>query len=206
MWALGLFMLDYLRRMETRYEIEFWPGRSTVAERTRPWNSKQDFNELEIDWDFRKIGVPPIWWPAPWGLIRISKTILFFQDLASLVSTRRGKFSSPSEAVIVSSLWRDNFNNSDLPPPLVYTLEDRSDFSLEFWQMYLIFRFLQNLNAIRERLSMAEVRPEGALPSPHSPLTTDRSIKLNRRRTPEYRTSKRTQSIFCPCHQIPFAT
>ncbi|XP_022992333.1 nuclear pore complex protein NUP35 [Cucurbita maxima] len=58
---------------------------------------------------------------------------LFYQDLASPVSTRRGKFSTPGQAAAVSALWRENFGNSDLPPPPVFTLEDRSgsDFSPE---------------------------------------------------------------------------
>ncbi|KAA8540370.1 hypothetical protein F0562_024711 [Nyssa sinensis] len=57
---------------------------------------------------------------------------LFFQDLASPVSARRGgKFTTPGQAAAVSALWRENFANSDLPPPPVFTLEDRSDFSPE---------------------------------------------------------------------------
>lgn len=56
---------------------------------------------------------------------------LFFQDLASPISARRGKFSTPGQAAAVSALWRENFSGSDLPPPPVYTLEDRSDFSPE---------------------------------------------------------------------------
>lgn len=58
---------------------------------------------------------------------------LFFQDLASPVSTRRGggKFTTPGQAAAVSALWRENFSNSDLPPPPMFTLEDRSDFSPE---------------------------------------------------------------------------
>jgi nuclear pore complex protein Nup53 len=56
---------------------------------------------------------------------------LFFQDLASPVSARRGKFSTPGQAAAVSALWRENFSGSDLPPPPVFTLEDRSDFSPE---------------------------------------------------------------------------
>ncbi|XP_022715017.1 nuclear pore complex protein NUP35-like [Durio zibethinus] len=56
---------------------------------------------------------------------------LFFQDLASPVSARKGKFSSPGQAAAVSALWRENFGGSDLPPPPMYTLEDRSDFSPE---------------------------------------------------------------------------
>ncbi|XVF24924.1 hypothetical protein REPUB_Repub13aG0169500 [Reevesia pubescens] len=57
---------------------------------------------------------------------------LFFQDLASPISARRrGKFSSPGQAAAVSALWHEDFGGSDLPPPPVYTLEDRSDFSPE---------------------------------------------------------------------------
>lgn len=56
---------------------------------------------------------------------------LFFNDLATPVSSRRGKFSTPGQAAAVSALWRENFASSDLPPPPVFTLEDRSDFSTE---------------------------------------------------------------------------
>ncbi|KAA3457235.1 nuclear pore complex protein NUP35-like [Gossypium australe] len=56
---------------------------------------------------------------------------LFYQDLASPISARRGKFSSPGQAAAVSALWQENFGGSDLPPPPMYTLEDRSDFSPE---------------------------------------------------------------------------
>ncbi|KDP40878.1 hypothetical protein JCGZ_24877 [Jatropha curcas] len=56
---------------------------------------------------------------------------LFYQDLATPVSARKGKFSSPGQAAAVSALWRENFGGSDLPPPPMYTLEDRSDFSPE---------------------------------------------------------------------------
>ncbi|KAK8274419.1 hypothetical protein V6Z11_D10G072600 [Gossypium hirsutum] len=56
---------------------------------------------------------------------------LFFQDLASPISARKGNFSSPGQAAAVSALWRDNFRGSDLPPPPMYTLEDRVDFSPE---------------------------------------------------------------------------
>ncbi|KAK6148824.1 hypothetical protein DH2020_016349 [Rehmannia glutinosa] len=58
---------------------------------------------------------------------------LFFQDLATPVSSRRsgGKFSTPGQAAAVSALWRENFSNSDLPPPPVFTLEDRFDLSPE---------------------------------------------------------------------------
>ncbi|KAA8541760.1 hypothetical protein F0562_022912 [Nyssa sinensis] len=56
---------------------------------------------------------------------------LLFHDLASPVSARRGggKFTTPGQAAAVSALWRENFANSDLPPPPMFTLEDRSDFS-----------------------------------------------------------------------------
>ncbi|KAF8062850.1 hypothetical protein N665_1191s0005 [Sinapis alba] len=56
---------------------------------------------------------------------------LLFQDLASPVSARRGKFSTPGQAAAVSALWRENLGGSDLPPPPMYTLDDRSDFSPE---------------------------------------------------------------------------
>ncbi|EOA31012.1 hypothetical protein CARUB_v10014156mg [Capsella rubella] len=56
---------------------------------------------------------------------------LLFQDLASPVSARRGKFSSPGQAAAVSALWRENFGGSDLPPPPMNTLDDLSDFSPE---------------------------------------------------------------------------
>ena len=62
---------------------------------------------------------------------RSGRQSLFFQDLASPVSARRGKFSSPGQAAAVSALWRENVGGSDLPPPPVNTLEDRSDFSPE---------------------------------------------------------------------------
>ncbi|KAE9600460.1 hypothetical protein Lal_00045643 [Lupinus albus] len=62
---------------------------------------------------------------------RSGRQSLFFKDLASPVSTRRGKFSSPGQAAAVSTPWRENFGGSDLPPPPFYTLEDRSDFSPE---------------------------------------------------------------------------
>ncbi|GAB4842287.1 Nucleoporin nup35 [Ancistrocladus abbreviatus] len=56
---------------------------------------------------------------------------LFFNDLATPISSRRGKFSTPGQAAAVSALWRENLASSDLPPPPVFTLEDRSDFSPE---------------------------------------------------------------------------
>lgn len=56
---------------------------------------------------------------------------MFLNDLATPVSSRRGKFSTPGQAAAVSALWRENFASSDLPPPPVFTLEDRSDFSSE---------------------------------------------------------------------------
>ncbi|KAE9585890.1 hypothetical protein Lal_00009891 [Lupinus albus] len=62
---------------------------------------------------------------------RSGRQSLFFQDLASPLSARRGKFSSPGQTAAVSTPWRENFGRSDLPPPPFYTLEDRSDFSPE---------------------------------------------------------------------------
>lgn len=57
----------------------------------------------------------------------------FYQDLATPVSSRRstGKFTTPGQAAAVSALWHENFANPDLPPPPIFTLEDRSDFSPE---------------------------------------------------------------------------
>lgn len=78
-----------------------------------------------------------------WKVLEMSSTVhitpksgsewqsLFFQDLVSPISARRGKFSSPDQAAAVSALWRDNLRGSDLPPPPIYTLNDRSDFSPE---------------------------------------------------------------------------
>ncbi|KAI9107872.1 hypothetical protein K1719_021208 [Acacia pycnantha] len=62
---------------------------------------------------------------------RSGRQSLFFQDLASPVSARRGKFSSSGQAAGASSLWRESISVSDLPPPPIYTLEDRSDISPE---------------------------------------------------------------------------
>ncbi|KAG9449157.1 hypothetical protein H6P81_009122 [Aristolochia fimbriata] len=56
---------------------------------------------------------------------------LFFRDLATPVSSHRGKFTSPGQAAAVSALWRENFGGADPPPPPVFTLEDRVDFSPE---------------------------------------------------------------------------
>ncbi|KAK9066233.1 hypothetical protein SSX86_013554 [Deinandra increscens subsp. villosa] len=59
---------------------------------------------------------------------------LFFTDLSTPVTNRRsgsGKFTTPGQAAAVSALWRENFATSDLPPPPMFTLEDRSDFSPE---------------------------------------------------------------------------
>ncbi|KAJ4828293.1 Nucleoporin nup35 [Turnera subulata] len=56
---------------------------------------------------------------------------LFFRDMSTPVSGHKGKFSSTGQAAAVSALWRENFGSSDLPPPPMFTLEDRSDFSPE---------------------------------------------------------------------------
>ncbi|KAF5190405.1 Nuclear pore complex protein nup35 [Thalictrum thalictroides] len=62
---------------------------------------------------------------------RSSGKSLFFQDLATPVSSHRGKFASTGQAAAVSALWRENFGGTDPPPPPVFTLEDRADFSPE---------------------------------------------------------------------------
>ncbi|XP_076898347.1 nuclear pore complex protein NUP35-like [Bidens hawaiensis] len=59
------------------------------------------------------------------------KQSLFFNDLSTPVTTRRTKFTTPTQSAAVSNLWRENFATSDLPPPPMFTLEDRSDFSPE---------------------------------------------------------------------------
>lgn len=58
---------------------------------------------------------------------------LFFHDLASPVSVHRagGRFTTPGQAATVSALWHGNFGGSEPPPPPVFTLEDRVDFSPE---------------------------------------------------------------------------
>lgn len=56
---------------------------------------------------------------------------LFFRDLATPVSAHRGKFTNPGQAAAVSALWRENFGGADPPPPPVFTLEDRQEFSPE---------------------------------------------------------------------------
>ncbi|KAL3528710.1 hypothetical protein ACH5RR_008032 [Cinchona calisaya] len=65
---------------------------------------------------------------------KFGRQSLFFNDLATPVSSRKsgGKFATPGQAAAVSALWRENFANSDLPPPPILTLEDRSDISPEF--------------------------------------------------------------------------
>ncbi|KAI3716336.1 hypothetical protein L6452_23603 [Arctium lappa] len=64
----------------------------------------------------------------------IGKQSLFFNDLASPGTSRRngsGKFTTAGQAAAVSALRRENFATSDLPPPPMFTLEDRSDYSPE---------------------------------------------------------------------------
>ncbi|XP_059643686.1 nuclear pore complex protein NUP35-like [Cornus florida] len=58
---------------------------------------------------------------------------VFFHDLATPVSARRGgpKSTTPGQAEAVSAVWSENFPNSHLPPPPIFTLQDRSDFSPE---------------------------------------------------------------------------
>ncbi|XP_010249560.1 PREDICTED: nuclear pore complex protein NUP35-like isoform X1 [Nelumbo nucifera] len=56
---------------------------------------------------------------------------LLFHDLASPISAHGGKFTSPGQAAAVSALWRENFGGADPPPPPIFTLEDRAEFSPE---------------------------------------------------------------------------
>ncbi|PKU76470.1 nuclear pore complex protein NUP35-like [Dendrobium catenatum] len=58
---------------------------------------------------------------------------LFFHDLASPVSVHRagGRFTIPGQAAALSAQWHENFGGSEPPPPPVFTLEDRLEFSPE---------------------------------------------------------------------------
>lgn len=61
---------------------------------------------------------------------------LFYRELAFPVSAHRegaagGRFATPGQAAAVSALWRENFGASEPPPPPVFTLEDRVNFSPE---------------------------------------------------------------------------
>ncbi|KAL9255496.1 Nuclear pore complex protein NUP35-like protein [Drosera capensis] len=55
---------------------------------------------------------------------------LLFSDLASPspLSSRR---PTSGQAAAAPALWRENFSSSDLPPPPIFTLDDRSEFSPE---------------------------------------------------------------------------
>ncbi|MQM08070.1 hypothetical protein Taro_040920 [Colocasia esculenta] len=55
----------------------------------------------------------------------------FYRDLASPISAHRGRFASPGQAAAVSALWRDNLGGLEPPPPPVFTLDERADFSPE---------------------------------------------------------------------------
>ncbi|KAJ0964810.1 hypothetical protein J5N97_025948 [Dioscorea zingiberensis] len=61
---------------------------------------------------------------------------LFYRDLASPISFNRsgagGRLATHGQAAAVSSLWREKFSSeSEPPPPPLFTLEDRVDFSPE---------------------------------------------------------------------------
>ncbi|KAM0933640.1 putative RNA-recognition motif (RRM) domain, nucleoporin, NUP53 [Dioscorea sansibarensis] len=61
---------------------------------------------------------------------------LFYRDLASPICFNRsgagGRLATPGQAAAASFLWRENFAaESEPPPPPVFTLEDRVDFSPE---------------------------------------------------------------------------
>uniref|UniRef100_A0A1D1YXC9 Aspartic proteinase nepenthesin-1 n=1 Tax=Anthurium amnicola TaxID=1678845 RepID=A0A1D1YXC9_9ARAE len=62
---------------------------------------------------------------------RSERQTLFYRDLASPISAHRGKFATPGQAAAVSALWRDNFGGLEPPPPPVFTLDERADFSPE---------------------------------------------------------------------------
>ncbi|CAL9119528.1 unnamed protein product [Musa textilis] len=75
--------------------------------------------------------------PATTRSSRADRQSPFLRDLATPVSGRRsggggaGRFATPGQAAAVSALWRDNFASADPPPPPVFTLGDRVDFSPE---------------------------------------------------------------------------
>ncbi|KAL4194155.1 hypothetical protein AMTRI_Chr05g57890 [Amborella trichopoda] len=62
---------------------------------------------------------------------KTGKQSLLFKDLASPISTQRGRFSTPGQAAAVSALWKENFGVADPPPPPLFTLDDRVEFSPE---------------------------------------------------------------------------
>ncbi|KAJ0440809.1 putative RNA-recognition motif (RRM) domain, nucleoporin, NUP53 [Helianthus annuus] len=53
-----------------------------------------------------------------------NKQSLFFNDISTPLTNRRT--TTPAQP---TSLWRQDFATSDLPPPPIFTLQDRSDFS-----------------------------------------------------------------------------
>ncbi|XP_035841909.1 nuclear pore complex protein NUP35 isoform X2 [Helianthus annuus] len=53
-----------------------------------------------------------------------NKQSLFFNDISTPLTNRRT--TTPAQP---TPLWRQNFATSDLPPPPIFTLQDRSDFS-----------------------------------------------------------------------------
>ncbi|KAJ0971434.1 hypothetical protein J5N97_019393 [Dioscorea zingiberensis] len=63
-----------------------------------------------------------------------SKQSPFFRDLASPFPAHRtaSRFATPGQAAAVSALRRENLTSVfDIPPPPVFTLDDRADFSPE---------------------------------------------------------------------------
>ncbi|KAJ0819527.1 putative RNA-recognition motif (RRM) domain, nucleoporin, NUP53 [Helianthus annuus] len=56
-----------------------------------------------------------------------NKQSLFFHDISTPL-TNRPRTTTPAQP---TPLWRQNFATSDLPPPPIFTLQDRSDFSPE---------------------------------------------------------------------------
>eukprot|EP01018_Ginkgo_biloba_P001962 Gb_38296 [translate_table: standard] len=60
---------------------------------------------------------------------------LFYRDISAASPARatphKNVFTTPAQAAAATALWRDNFGGTDPPPPPMFTLEDRVDFSPE---------------------------------------------------------------------------
>ncbi|CAA7410092.1 unnamed protein product [Spirodela intermedia] len=61
---------------------------------------------------------------------RSERRPLFYRDLASPVA-HRGNFATSGQAAAVSRLWQEKFGGKETPPPPVFTLDERADFSPE---------------------------------------------------------------------------
>ncbi|EPS69650.1 hypothetical protein M569_05113, partial [Genlisea aurea] len=102
---------------------------------------------------------------------------LFYQDLASPIPSRRsgGKFSTPGQAAAVSALWRENFATPDLPPPPVFTLEDKLDVSPEMRDYSASPEVIKSDFSSRHR----STTPKGKSDSASKPLVGQQSPLVN---------------------------